>query len=224
MSRSKKFQTALAAICVFGSFYFLWHVRKKSLDASTKIEVITQSTKIEVTTLLEMDENTQEEMNPDSEGELFGVMPNVPVPMNIPGVTDVQVYESSKIDLADEAEVLVVFQNGNARAYFVEGMSDPETHVVHDMFENQPITVAYCDMTNNGRAFIRQDIKPEDFRMGGWSGKEMSMLIKGKQYNLSNPSVPLSECSVEMMNFGQFKKQFPDGEIYLGNYKKTDER
>ena len=107
MSRSNKFQTALAAICVFGSFYFLWHVRKKSLDASTKIEVITQSTKIEVTTLLEMDENTQEEMNPDSEGELFGVMPNIPVPMNIPGVTDVQVYESSKIDLADEAEVLV---------------------------------------------------------------------------------------------------------------------
>ena len=62
MSRSKKFQTALAANCVFGSFYILWHVRKKSLDASTKIEVITQSTKIEVTTLLEMGEITQEEM------------------------------------------------------------------------------------------------------------------------------------------------------------------
>ena len=211
MSRSKKIQIVAAAMCVIGSF-FLWHVYKKTQEE--KSSQITNS---------ESMLPDSELMNPDSQGKFFGGMPSVPVYKNIPGVTDVVLRESSKIELPDDAKVLMVSQNGNVRAYLPEGMSNTDTHIVHDTLGQQPITVAYCDVTDHGRAFYRQDIKPEDFRMGGWSGKEMSMLIKGKQYNLSNPSVPLLECPLESMNFSEFKKKYPDAKIYLGDYEENDE-
>ena len=229
MSRSVKIQTVLAALCVVGSFVFLWSVYQLSATATDQgVETSLKNPRQNHAVKDPQFRKKRSTMpgtpmaNLGVDGVYAQIMPSTPEPMDLPGVTDLAVTDSRQIELPDEAEFIVVSVDGTARAYLIEGMSDPETHIVHDTLNQKPITVAFCDMTDHGRAFIRQDINPEDFRMGGWSGKEMSMLIKGEQYNLSDPSVPLPEHPVKRVNFTQLKMQFPAIEIFLGNYGKIN--
>ena len=119
--------------------------------------------------------------------------------------------------VGDEETVLGIEVDGKYRAYLASGMSEATSrHIVHDQLAGKPITMTFCDRNRCSRAFVRKNVKPDNFMMGGWSGEEMWLLINNRRYLHSSEKVPMEEYPIEVTTWGKWKAAHPDTDIYLG--------
>lgn len=133
------------------------------------------------------------------------------------GVSDPRSFPADEVTISDDETVLGIEANGKYRAYRATAMSEATSlHIVHDQLGGKPITMTFCDRSNCSRAFLRDKVSSDSIMMGGWSGKEMWLLIKNKRYLHSSKKVPIPDYPVEVTTWGEWKKAHPETDIYLG--------
>lgn len=134
--------------------------------------------------------------------------------LEFPSVTSPRFVDADDVLLPDTADVLGISTNGVSRAYLVVGMWEMSHHVLHDNIAGQPITITYCDINDCAYAYQSQGILPEDFKVGGWDGRDFLLLIQGKYY--AQPKAPLPAYPIKRTTWGRWKTQHPNTKIYLG--------
>lgn len=133
------------------------------------------------------------------------------------GISEPKAYPADEVTIPDAATVLGIEANGKYRAYLATGMSKATSlHIVHDHLGGKPITMTFCDRSTCSRAFLRDKVSTSDIMMGGWSGEEMWLLVKGKRYLHTSKEVPIPDYPVEVTTWGEWKKAHPETDIYLG--------
>lgn len=131
-----------------------------------------------------------------------------------PNVTSPHFVDADAVLLPDTADVLGISTNGVSRAYLVVGMWEMRHHVLHDSIAGQPITITYCDINDCAHAYQSQGILPMDFKVGGWDGRNLLLLIQGKYY--AHQKAPLPTYPIKRTTWGKWKTQHPNTKIYLG--------
>ena len=131
-----------------------------------------------------------------------------------PNVTSPRFVDANAVLLPDTADVLGISTNGVSRAYLVVGMWEMHHHVLHDNIAGQPITITYCDINDCAYAYQSQGILPKDFKVGGWDGQDLLLLIQGKYY--AHPKAPLPAYPIKRTTWYKWKTQHPNTKIYLG--------
>ncbi len=166
---------------------------------------------------------TQEQIEKDQKKvEQFRRTNTNRIEVNFAGVENPRFVNADAVLLPDSVEVLGITTNGISRAYLLAGMSTGPTHVVHDQLSGLPVTITYCDINDCVLAHHRQDIEPHEYQMGGWDGKEMTLVIQGKRYPLTDPDIPLASLPIERTTWKEWKTRFPETKIFLGIFHPKD--
>ena len=153
------------------------------------------------------------------EQEMAEANQNMPMKREDTGVVEPRAWSVAEVadTVGDEETVLGIEVDGKYRAYLASGMSEATSrHIVHDQLAGKPITMTFCDRNRCSRAFVRQNVKPDNFMMGGWSGEEMWLLINNRRYLHSSEKVPMEEYPIEVTTWGKWKAAHPDTDIYVG--------
>jgi hypothetical protein len=131
--------------------------------------------------------------------------------------------------LRDNAEVIGVSAAGRHRAYVLQALLRPDSHVVNDLLDNVPFTVTYCDLSDCVRVFTApQRGRPLDIAVGGsdaQQAKKMLLRIGSTRYwqdtglplkdNASAP-FPYVKTHFERTTWGKWRKAHPDTDVYVG--------
>ena len=137
--------------------------------------------------------------------------------MEEPGIDNPVAYAVHEVTIADDSPVLGLEIDGKCRAYLASGMAEnTNRHIVHDKLGGNAITVTHCDRSACSRVFLRKDVSVDNFQMGGWSGKEMWLLIRNKRYLHTSKKLPLEDYPFEVTTWGEWKTAHPETDIYLG--------
>ena len=134
-----------------------------------------------------------------------------------PGQENLQTHDQSGVSVPDSALILGVVADGRPRAYLASGMAEPEWHLAHDTLGSKQVTVTYCDWNQCARAFERGTNAPAAIRMGGVKSGVMQIKLNEKNYDQTNPQIPLLDLTVVQMTWGEWKTLHPTTDIYLGN-------
>jgi hypothetical protein len=148
-----------------------------------------------------------EEEDPDTPGEIEPIVQPLVVPVH-------------QAEL-DDAEMMIAIEvDGEHRAYLVQDLSQPGSHVVNDMVAGLPVSITYCDQTDFARVFSdpRTD-QPIELRTAGWVDQQLALYVGSSQEKMhlhDDPLIPLDDYPFVRVSFGQWRRQYPDGLVYIG--------
>jgi hypothetical protein len=123
--------------------------------------------------------------------------------------------------------VIGVTVGGRHRAYALAAFADVGTHVVNDLLGGRPLAVTHCPRTGCTRVFTSVDGKPLRLGVGGWFRKEgeeeMVLRIEYQHYRQSTgegvaggSSIPFSSLDYELTSWDEWRKKYPDTDVYAG--------
>lgn len=135
--------------------------------------------------------------------------------------------------LSDSAFVIGVTVGGHSRAYAISAMSNSAVHVLNDMIDDTPVTVAYCDRTDCARGYTAKGRQvPLDVAVGGWynAGGVAGMVVRttGHNYLLHTasaidadaPPFPYDPIDVRVCTWGEWYSAHPNTDVFLGGVRK----
>jgi hypothetical protein len=138
-------------------------------------------------------------------------------PMMMPAFQMPDVVAANAANLMDDTPVVGACIGDQARAYSLEGMSGPATHVVNDCIDTMPVTVAYCDVSDCARVFSSPELEgPLSLRVAGWMGTQMGVALGAEFYMLDSPEIPLMHLDFERTTWGEWKQRFPGTDVFIG--------
>ena len=144
--------------------------------------------------------------------------------MDVPPVDNPVLVPAADARIDDEMMVIGVVVRGEPRAYLCQALSlEPAAHIVRDKIQDTPIAVSYCDRTRCIRVLSGNDPdRPLPISVGGWRADQtMELIIDGKRYSQSFPTLPLADVPFSEAPWGQWRKMHPDTVVYLGDYRNT---
>jgi hypothetical protein len=175
----------------------------------------------------------------DSLESLVFVQPPPPAPpspatdvvMDVPAIVQPPALPAAKASLDDDTPVIGVLASGRARAYLLEAFErGPASHIVNDVLGDVPISVTHCDLSGCTRLFTSDTPgRPLKLSGGGRRGHWLVLKFDGRLYRqeTSQPldaegaAFPYSEYPAELTDWGVWRKEHPETDIYLGT---ADER
>lgn len=98
-----------------------------------------------------------------------------------PGLVRPPSAPAATVTLKDTDAVIGVVVDGRPRAYVVNALSNPRTHVVDDVVAGHPVTVTYCDRKDCTRVFTGDGDGPLDVNVGGYDDG-LLLRINGRRY------------------------------------------
>ena len=132
------------------------------------------------------------------------------------GIEDPQLVAADEAKLSNSDRVIGVNLNGQARAYLLSGMSLKDSHIIHDQLGDNPLTVVYCDRSEQARVFHRT-IEARKIRLAGFNSKQLILQIQGKRYAPSSKVIPLDELkNYEVTTWAEWKKKHPQSMVFAG--------
>lgn len=140
--------------------------------------------------------------------------------MELPVMRNPVLVPAAETDLEDEAVVIGIVVNGEARAYLREAFELlPEHHVVADTIQSRSIAVTHCDFQRCTRVLAAsQPDQPLDIRIGGWRDDQtMELIVDGRKFSQKSADIPLAEIPSSETTWGQWRKEHPDTLVYLGD-------
>jgi hypothetical protein len=165
--------------------------------------------------------STPEPANPDAEWfdpDRTGVPPY--------SYHDLPVVSARECGLADKEEVIGVSVNGKHRAYRVIALrSTPMVHVVNDLVDDVPVTLAHCDRTGCTQAFTAPERGKRLFvGLGGWRRGHMWLRAGDGVYNHRTlapavpgfPEFPYPNLPFERTTWKAWRTAHPDTDGYIG--------
>lgn len=154
---------------------------------------------------------------------------------DLPGVIAPRAVVASRSTLPDQALVIGVSLNGLHRAYAVSAMAHIDCHVVNDLFDETPVTVAYCDRSNCATAYQGASAEaPLAIGIGGYlnDGEASTMLIKvggvlyrqdsGQPLRADDPPFPHRTVEITRTTWQSWRTAHPDTDIYDGDTRRRD--
>jgi hypothetical protein len=128
--------------------------------------------------------------------------------------------------LEDDEAVIGVRAGGRTRAYCVSALSKGHaTHVVNDMLGGVPVSVTYCNMHRCARAFSDDEAnQPLELAQGGLVTGSMVLRASGHRYRQDSgepldpdaPPFPYVAYPAEVTTWGEWRREHPDTDVYLG--------
>jgi hypothetical protein len=121
----------------------------------------------------------------------------------------VTVQESS---LDDQDEVITLIIGDQHYAFPKRWMTGMSEHVVSEVYEDLPITVTYCNESECVRVFQGQVGEEKlDIMQAGLAAGHMAILVDGQSFLQEAEDIPYSEYPFELMLWGEWKTNNPDG-------------
>jgi hypothetical protein len=148
----------------------------------------------------------------------------------IPGVHEPGTLAADRARVPDSAEVVGIEAGGAHRAYLLDGMSTPPTHVVNDLPGGVPVSVAYCKLRDCATAYT--GARPTGVRLdlgvyALFRGK-LVLMARGRAYfqERTEPNqaaeqpdrLPYASYPFERTTWGQWRHNHPDTDIYVGDW------
>jgi len=153
------------------------------------------------------------EMDPD---ESLGGSDSREMLLEEPGITDAYFHQVDEVLIDDDIPVIGIEVDGVFRAFLDEGLMELDQHVVHTEQNGQPITIAYCDITDCVRVYHRSDLATTEIMMGGMLENQLALMVKGSRYRLDDEQIPLEQHPLTRTTWGEWKKAHPETDIYVG--------
>jgi hypothetical protein len=162
-------------------------------------------------------------------GEWKGAHPDCDVVSSVPifpdlylhfaGVRTPAVHAANSVALSDRTSVIGVTVESGVRAYLVQALRLPATHVINDLIGNVAVTVTYCDRTDCARVMTELDRRePLDVAVAGFVRGKLLLDIEGRTYSQDDGDVPLPDLEFSRTTWGEWKAQHPDTEVYMGTF------
>ena len=159
------------------------------------------------------EDEQMEEMDPD---ESLGGSDSREMLLEEAGITDAYFHQVDEVLIDDDIPVIGIEVDGVFRAFLDEGMMELDQHVVHTEQNGQPITIAYCDITDCVRVYHRGDLATTEIMMGGMLENQLALMVRGSRYRLDDEKIPLEQYPLTRTTWGEWKKAHPETDIYVG--------
>ena len=136
-------------------------------------------------------------------------VPITPGEFETPNRSFATVQETS---LDDQDEVITLNIGEQHYAFPKRWMSGMSEHVVSEIYEDLPIVVTYCDESECVRVF-QGEVGEEklDIMQAGLAAGHMAVLVNGRSFLQEAEDIPYSEYPFELMLWGEWKTNHPDG-------------
>jgi hypothetical protein len=141
---------------------------------------------------------------------------------------------ADKAGLSDDDEVIGVVVDGKARAYQLKALYIGRHHVVNDLINGVPISVAYCNITNCTQVYTsRGRTEPLDVWQSGFGGGGLVLKIEGVAYRQRSgeplepgpgvPPIPYENYPWIRTTWKEWKRQHPGTDAFSipGALKRT---
>ncbi|MFN0052945.1 MAG: DUF3179 domain-containing (seleno)protein [Planctomycetales bacterium] len=154
---------------------------------------------------------------PSAEMSLDMSVHTMSTPFILPGVQQPNVEPPEVAQLADDDEVIGISANGQDRAYLIRRMSSTRSHVVNDMFGDQPVTVTYCNRTDCIRVLTdAAQGEPLKIELGGWIKGKLALLIASDFLPQDSHKVPFQDLPFQRMTWKEWYASHPQTDVYTG--------
>lgn len=141
--------------------------------------------------------------------------------VDVPPIDDPVLHYAEEAPIDDEAIVIGVVVEGEARAYLQRAFyNSPSRHIVTDEIESTEVAITYCDRINCTRVLTSpQPENPLDLRVGGWREEDQTMrlIINDQEFSHKSKNLPLTDVPFFELPWGIWRELFPDTMIYLGS-------
>lgn len=121
--------------------------------------------------------------------------------------------------LKDTDAVIGVVVEGRPRAYVVQALSYPRTHVVDDVVAGRPVTVTYCDIKDCTRVFTGDGDGPLDVGVGGYDDG-LLLRTNGRRYRQDSGEametvepLPFPEMGFVRTTWKEWRDAHPDTDV-----------
>lgn len=130
--------------------------------------------------------------------------------------------------LDPEDVVIGVALGGKARAYRLQAMADRHHHVVNDLVENVPVTVAYCNITDCVQVYTSPSAAdPLDVSLAGLLAGAMVIKVKGVLYDHQTglalepgkgpATIPFPRLAPVRTTWRRWLAEHPETDVYTGD-------
>jgi hypothetical protein len=137
------------------------------------------------------------------------------------------VLKAEEAPLSGRAEVLGVEVGGRARAYWLAAFRSPSRHIVNDLIEGIPVSVAYCDGRDCTRVYTApHGAPPLDMTVAGLRDGRMVVRFGEVLYDheSGNPleagpvrtPLPLEQIPATRTTWDEWRRLHPETDIYVG--------
>ncbi|HRF02276.1 MAG TPA: DUF3179 domain-containing (seleno)protein [Pirellulaceae bacterium] len=134
--------------------------------------------------------------------------------MMIRGMIDPKVVSAAAATLADDAPVIGIVIDGQARAYSVASMSRPVEHVLNDRIGGIPVSVTYCDRTDCVRAFRGEGSEPIDLWLAGFRQGRLELKYGETTWFQEDEASPLPALPYERMTWKEWRTKYPETDLH----------
>jgi hypothetical protein len=147
----------------------------------------------------------------------------------IPGIREPGTLTAEEATVPDHSEVIGIEAGGAHRAYLLDGMSTPPTHVVNDLPGGVPVSVAYCKLRDCATAYTgaRPTGVPLDLGVYALFQGHLVLMAKGGAYfqepteahpGAEQPDrLPYQSYPFERTTWGTWRHKHPDTDIFVGD-------
>jgi hypothetical protein len=143
----------------------------------------------------------------------------MPLRMDVPAIENPPLEYAAEVALDDEAIVIGVVVNGEARAYLRDAFAmNPRLHVVTDSVDSTSLAITHCDRNGCTRVFTGPELtEPGSIRVGGWRvDQTLRLIVNEQEYSQTSPEIPLAEVPFLELPWGMWRELFPDTLVYVG--------
>lgn len=145
-------------------------------------------------------------------------------PFLVEGTSSPEFMAGSESRLKDDAEVIGVVVEGQARAYPITRLSAMTSHIVNDSLLGKDgnsiaFTVTYCDITDNARVLepsLEQSDAALDIGTLGLLDGGLALRWQDKQFKQMDAIEGLKDMPFERRRWADWKSEFPDTLLYVG--------
>jgi hypothetical protein len=150
--------------------------------------------------------------------------------IDLPGIIKPPTVPAHAARLRDDEEIIGIVVDGKARAYRLEALLDPKQHIINDLIDDLPLTVAHCDVSDCTRVYAgRRGEQPLDVSQAGLWNSDMILKIHDVYYqhrtgepsdsDTDSPPLPCRAYPFLRMPWKQWRDEHPQTDIYLGETK-----
>lgn len=135
----------------------------------------------------------------------------------ISGVVAPAIVAARDASVPSQAAVVGVVVDGQARAYLLDALATPESHLVHDTIAGKPIAVTFCDSTGYARCLrAPPDTAATDLKLAGFMKDELHFAYCGKYYAHDSLDVPFDDLEFTSTNWETRRSMYPQTNLYTG--------
>ena len=138
------------------------------------------------------------------------------------------IVEAAGAEIRADALVIGVEIGGKARAYRLGALDDPGGHLVNDIISGMPVTVAYCNLSQNAQIYMNTaGGQPLDVEVVGLRDHQMVIRVAGSLYfhpsglpvepEKKPPPLPCGVLTPMVTTWKAWTNLHPRTDVYLGD-------